>query len=77
MSSSDIVETPQNGSSPNVGNQTNKRSGSGNSLAIAVFDILNILRFYWHSNLIAIRIEAPRCCLWFYCLIDEYSGFNF
>ena len=46
MNSSDIVETArsilstpqtphQNESSPNVGNQTNKRSGSGNSLGIS------------------------------------------
>ena len=48
MNSSDIVETPgsisstpqtqiprQNESSPNVGNQTNKRSGSGNTLGIS------------------------------------------
>ena len=48
MNSSDIVETlrsisltpqtqtpHQNESSPNVGNQTNKRSGSGNSLGIS------------------------------------------
>ena len=86
MNSSDVMETfrsisstPQaqtphrDESSPNVNKQTNKGSGSGNSLgrSYCCFLYIAIKIPNLHSLLITIHIETPKCCLWLQCFIGD------